>query len=434
LSNKNIGSNIWDFCRELWPINRSITGEGVDQTLKKVQLHVPNLNIKKVPSGTNVFDWIVPKEWKIRNAWIKLPNGEKICDFKNNNLHIVGYSIPVHKKLSLTDLQKHLHSIPKQKKAIPYVTSYYKESWGFCISEEERNKLTEGEYEVYIDSELFNGNLTYGEVIIKGESKKEVLLSTYICHPSMANNELSGTSVLTFLTKWILSLKNKRYSYRIIFIPETIGSITYLSKNIDHLKKNVYAGFNITCIGDERAHSFLPSRKGDTISDQIAKHTLKAIDKNFIEYKWSDRGSDERQYCAPLIDLPIASIMRTKYGMYDEYHTSLDDLDNVVTPKGLEGGYWSIRRCIEGLENNYYPLVKILGEPQMSKRGLYPTTSNNIKSDEVKLLMDIISWSDGKKSLLDIAELCNVPIWKTYPFIEKLREHNLIKLLKAPLL
>ena len=434
MSNKNIGSNIWDFCRELWPINRSITGEGVDQTLKKVQLHVPNLNIKKVPSGTNVFDWIVPKEWKIRNAWIKLPNGEKICDFKNNNLHIVGYSIPVHKKLSLTDLQKHLHSIPKQKKAIPYVTSYYKESWGFCISEEERNKLTEGEYEVYIDSELFNGNLTYGEVIIKGESKKEVLLSTYICHPSMANNELSGTSVLTFLTKWILSLKNKRYSYRIIFIPETIGSITYLSKNIDHLKKNVYAGFNITCIGDERAHSFLPSRKGDTISDQIAKHTLKAIDKNFIEYKWSDRGSDERQYCAPLIDLPIASIMRTKYGMYDEYHTSLDDLDNVVTPKGLEGGYWSIRRCIEGLENNYYPLVKILGEPQMSKRGLYPTTSNNIKSDEVKLLMDIISWSDGKKSLLDIAELCNVPIWKTYPFIEKLREHNLIKLLKAPLL
>jgi len=434
LSNKNIGSNIWDFCRELWPINRSITGEGVDQTLKKVQLHVPNLNIKKVPSGTNVFDWIVPKEWKIRNAWIKLPNGEKICDFKNNNLHIVGYSIPVHKKLSLTDLQKHLHSIPKQKKAIPYVTSYYKESWGFCISEEERNKLTEGEYEVYIDSELFNGNLTYGEVIIKGESKKEVLLSTYICHPSMANNELSGTSVLTFLTKWILSLKNKRYSYRIIFIPETIGSITYLSKNIDHLKKNVYAGFNITCIGDERAHSFLPSRKGDTISDQIAKHTLKAIDKNFIEYKWSDRGSDERQYCAPLIDLPIASIMRTKYGMYDEYHTSLDDLDNVVTPKGLEGGYWSIRRCIEGLENNYYPLVKILGEPQMSKRGLYPTTSNNIKSDEVKLLMDIISWSDGKKSLLDIAELCNVPIWKTYPFIEKLREHKLIKLLKSPLL
>ena len=434
MSNKNIGSNIWDFCRELWPINRSITGEGVDQTLKKIQLHVPNLSIKKVPSGTNVFDWIVPKEWKIRNAWIKLPNGEKICDFKNNNLHIMGYSIAVHKKLSLTDLQKHLHSIPKQKKAIPYVTSYYKENWGFCISEEERNKLTEGEYEVFIDSKLFNGNLTYGEVIIKGESKKEVLLSTYICHPSMANNELSGTSVLTFLTKWILSLKNKRYSYRIIFIPETIGSITYLSKNIDHLKKNVYAGFNITCIGDERAHSFLPSRKGDTISDQIAKHTLKAIDKNFIEYKWSDRGSDERQYCAPLIDLPIASIMRTKYGMYDEYHTSLDDLDNVVTPKGLEGGYWSIRRCIEGLENNYYPLVKILGEPQMSKRGLYPTISNNIKSDEVKLLMDIISWSDGKKSLLDIAELCNVSIWKTYPFIEKLREHNLIKLLKAPLL
>ena len=204
----------------------------------------------------------------------------------------------------------------------------------------------------------------------------------------MANNELSGPCVLTFITKWILSLKNKRYSYRIIFIPETIGSITYLSKNIDYLKKYVYAGFNITCIGDERAYSFLPSRKGDTISDRLAKHTLKAIDKNYIEYKWSDRGSDERQYCAPLVDLPVASIMRTKYGMYDEYHTSLDDIENVVTPGGLEGGYRSVRLCIEGLENNYYPLVNILGEPQMGKRGLYPSISNNIKSDEVKLLMD----------------------------------------------
>ena len=254
------------------------------------------------------------------------------------------------KKISLSELQNHLHSLPKQKKAIPYVTSYYKENWGFCLSDELRNKLTLGEYEVHIDSELFDGNLTYGEILIKGQSKKEIFLSTYICHPSMANNELSGPSVLTFITKWILSLKNKRYSYRIIFIPETIGSLMYLSKNIDHLKKYVYAGFNITCIGDERAHSYLPSRKEDTISDRIAKHTLKAIDKNYIEYKWSDRGSDERQYCAPLIDLPITSIMRTKYGMYDEYHTSLDDLDNVVTPEGLEGGYWSIRRSIEGLE------------------------------------------------------------------------------------
>ena len=226
--------------------------------------------------------------------------------------------------------------------------------------------------------------------------------------------------------------KKKRYSYRIIFIPETIGSLTYLSKNLKHLKKFVYAGFNITCIGDDRAYSFLPSRKGDTISDRIAKHILKAIDKNYVEYKWSDRGSDERQYCAPLIDLPIASIMRTKYGMYDEYHTSLDNLENVVTPEGLDGGYQSVKLCIEGIENNCYPLVNILGEPQMSKRGLYPTISNNIKSNKVKLLMDILSWSDGKKSLIDIAELCDIPIWETYPFIEKLKDQNLIKLLKAP--
>ena len=425
MENKKIGVSIW-------PINRSITGEGVDQTLRKIQLHIPNLSIKKIPSGTKVFDWVVPKEWKIRNAWIKLPNGKKICDFKNNNLHIVGYSVPIHKKITLDELQKHLHSLPDQKKAIPYVTSYYKKNWGFCISEENRKKLIDGEYEIYIDSELFDGSLTYGEVLIRGESKREILLSTYICHPSMANNELSGPSVLTFLTKWIMSLKKKRYSYRIIFIPETIGSLTYLSKNLKHLKKFVYAGFNITCIGDDRAYSFLPSRKGDTISDRIAKHILKAIDKNYVEYKWSDRGSDERQYCAPLIDLPIASIMRTKYGMYDEYHTSLDNLENVVTPEGLDGGYQSVKLCIEGIENNCYPLVNILGEPQMSKRGLYPTISNNIKSNKVKLLMDILSWSDGKKSLIDIAELCDIPIWETYPFIEKLKDQNLIKLLKAP--
>ncbi len=432
MENKKIGVSIWKFCKELWPINRSITGEGVDQTLRKIQLHIPNLSIKKIPSGTKVFDWVVPKEWKIRNAWIKLPNGKKICDFKNNNLHIVGYSVPIHKKITLDELQKHLHSLPDQKKAIPYVTSYYKKNWGFCISEENRKKLIDGEYEIYIDSELFDGSLTYGEVLIRGESKREILLSTYICHPSMANNELSGPSVLTFLTKWIMSLKKKRYSYRIIFIPETIGSLTYLSKNLKHLKKFVYAGFNITCIGDDRAHSFLPSRKGDTISDRIAKHILKAIDKNYVEYKWSDRGSDERQYCAPLIDLPIASIMRTKYGMYDEYHTSLDNLENVVTPEGLDGGYQSVKLCIEGIENNCYPLVNILGEPQMGKRGLYPTISNNIKSNKVKLLMDILSWSDGKKSLIDIAELCDIPIWETYPFIEKLKDQNLIKLLKAP--
>jgi aminopeptidase-like protein len=433
LDNKNIGASIWSFCSELWPLNRSITGEGVEQTLEKIKFHIPNLNIKKVPSGTNVFDWIVPKEWHIRNAWIKTPKGKKICDFKVNNLHLVGYSIPVNKKVSLSELQNHLHSLPKQKTAIPYVTSYYKENWGFCISEEERNKLIKGEYEVYIDSELFDGNLTYGEVIIKGESKKEIFLSTYICHPSMANNELSGPGVLTFITKWILSLKNNKYTYRIIFIPETIGSLTYLSINLDYLKEHVNAGFNITCIGDERSYSFLPSRKGDTISDDIAKHILKAMDRDYIEYKWSDRGSDERQYCAPLIDLPVASIMRTKYGMYDEYHTSLDDLVNVVTPKGLEGGYWAVRRSIEGLEKNCFPMVKILGEPQMGKRGLYPTLSNNIKSDEVKLLMDIISWSDGNKSLLDIAVLCDVPIWETYPLIEKLKKHNLIKLLIKPI-
>ena len=278
-------------------------------------------------TGTQVFDWSIPKEWRVRKAWIKKPNGEIICDFSKNNLHLVGYSIPVQKKMSLSQLNEHLYSLPDQPTAIPYITSYYKERWGFCLTENERKTLVEGDYEVFIDSELFEGSLTYGELIIPGSLEKEIFLSTYICHPSMANNELSGPCVTTYIAKWIEDLKKRRFTYRIIFVPETIGSITYLSKNLDVMKKSIICGFNVSCIGDDRAYSFIPSRNGKTISDFVGRHILKWIDKNFVEYKWTDRGSDERQYCAPFIDLPVASIMRTKYGSYDEYHTSLDDLD-----------------------------------------------------------------------------------------------------------
>ena len=422
----DIGSSIYKLAQELWPLNRSVTGEGARATLLKIQEIVPSLKIFEVSSGTKVFDWTVPDEWYIHDAYIVKPCGKKICHFKNNNLHVVGYSSPVNKKISLEELQEHLHSLPDQPTAIPYVTSYYQERWGFCISHEDRQLLEDGEYHVVVKSRLFKGVLNYGELLIKGQSDKEIFLSSYICHPSMANNELSGPTVLAYLSKWLLSLKTHRYSYRIILVPETIGSIAYLSKNYVQMKKNVVAGFNISCVGDDRAYSYVPSRQGDTLSDCVAQHVLKWTDPHYCHYSWSDRGSDERQYCSPGIDLPIASICRSKYGSYPEYHTSLDVLGNVVTSEGLQGGYNVLRRSIEILENNRIPRMTVLCEPQLGKRGLYPDLSIKGSADKVQLMMDFISWCDGTKTLLEISEILNVPVWELYGLSSSLQDEKLI--------
>ncbi len=421
-----IGNEIYNFARELWPLNRSLTGDGVRETLKKISNHLPNLNIYSIPTGTQVFDWIIPKEWKVRSAYIISPSGKKICDFSSNNLHLVGYSVPYTGSLRLNDLKKKLYTLPEQPNAIPYVTSYYEERWGFCISHNDFKSLEEGEYKIKIDTELIDGELNYGEVIIPGKSNKEIFLSTYICHPSMANNELSGPSVLTYLSKWLMELEKTNYTYRIIFVPETIGSIAYLSKNFEEMKKNIIAGFNVSCVGDNRAYSYIPSRKGGTLSDEIAKHVLKWIDKSYLSYTWFDRGSDERQYCAPGIDLPIASILRTKYGEYPEYHTSLDNFDNVVTAEGLNGGYWAIRKALELIEKNKKFKVTVLGEPQMSKRDLYNTLSVKSDNNKVRRMMDFISLCDGETSLLDIADRLNIPAWELYQLIDKLESLKLI--------
>ncbi|MDB9802707.1 DUF4910 domain-containing protein [Pelagibacteraceae bacterium] len=421
-----IGTEIYQLARELWPINRSITGNGVRETLQRISKEIPSLEIKSAPSGTQAFDWTVPQEWNVKEAYIITPNGKKICDFSKNNLHLVGYSVPFEGKISLNELKKHLHTLPEQPNAIPYITSYYKKRWGFCISQDQFDALENGTYKIVIDSALFDGELNYGELLIKGKSDKEIFLSTYICHPSMANNELSGPTVVTFLAKWLKEISETNYSYRIIFIPETIGSITYLSRNYKDMKSKVFAGYNVTCVGDDRAYSYVPSRNGQTISDLIAKHVLKWTDEKFIKYSWLDRGSDERQYCAPGIDLPVASILRTKYGKYPEYHTSLDNLENVVNPKGLNGGYWAIRKAIEAIEKNKKYKVSILCEPQMGKRGLYPTLSKKNIDEEVKLMMNFISLCDGQSSLLEIAENLNVPIWNLYEIVKKLESHNLI--------
>lgn len=425
----NLGEEMYALCSELFPICRSITGDGFRKSLEILGKHLPNLKKVEIPTGTKCFDWTVPKEWNIKDAYIITPDGEKICNFKSSNLHVMGYSTPIDRLVSFDELQKHLFSIPEQPDAIPYVTSYYKENWGFCISQNERNKLTHGDYKVFIDSELKEGHLTYGEIIIPGESKKEIFLSTYLCHPSLANNEISGPVVTTFIVKWILEQKRK-YTYRIAIIPETIGSISYLSKNHKRMKRRTIAGFNITCVGDDRAYSYLPSRSGGTLSDKVALHVLKHMHPEFITYSFLDRGSDERQYCSPGIDLPICSIMRSKYGIYPEYHTSLDDL-SLITPEGLYGGYNVLKKTLECLEMDEVLSPTVLCEPQLGKRGLYPTTSTKYSGDKVKDIMNFIAYTDGHLSNLEISERINIPLWKINPTLERIKNEKLLKVTKS---
>jgi aminopeptidase-like protein len=349
-------------------------------------------------------------------------------DFADSNLHVLSYSTPIDEWLSLESLQEHLYSLPEQPTAIPYITSYYAPRWGFCLSHQLRESLQPGSYHAVIRSTLQPGALTYGELLLPGKTEEEVFLSTYVCHPSMANNELSGPVVCTALALWLKSLPTRRYTYRLIFVPETIGSIVYLSRNIEHLKRHVVAGFNVTCVGDERAFSFLPSRAGNTLADQAAIHSLKHVAGEFKRYTWRDRGSDERQYCAPGVDLALCSIMRTKYGEYPEYHTSLDDLA-LVTPSGLAGGFAALRTAIEAIEANTRPRVTVLCEPQLGKRGLYPTLSTRDTQAQVAAMMDLISYSDGKRTLLEIAELIDVPISTLRQLIEPLVANGLIELL-----
>ncbi len=423
---KKVGIYIYKLCEDLWPITRSITGKGVRETLNIIKKHLPDLDVCEVPTGTKCFDWTVPKEWNIRDAYVIDPNGNKIVDFKDSNLHVVSYSTPINQTLSLNELQKHLHSLPEQPDAIPYVTSYYQERWGFCLTDSQRKTLLEGDYQVCIDSELADGSLTYGELIIHGRSKKEVFLSTYVCHPSMANNELSGPTVTTYLAKWIQS-QPRKYTYRIIFIPETIGSICYLSRNLNTMKENIVAGYNISCVGDDDAYSYLPSRAENTISDKIALHVLKHTHPDFVRYSYLDRGSDERQYCSPGVDLPIASVMRTKYGKYKQYHTSLDDL-NYISAEGLNGAYEVLQQCLECIEKNEIYRTTTLCEPKMDKRNLRQTLGAGVKLDKnFKNIMDVLVYADGKNDLLTIAEKLNVPMWSLFNNIEMLLREKLIK-------
>ena len=418
------GDWMYELMKRLFPICRSITGNGVRQTLDIIAQSIP---VKKfeVSTGTRVFDWEVPREWNIKDAYILDDCGKKIVDFKENNLHAVGYSIPVDRMVSLSELQQHLHSIPEQPDAIPYVTSYYKEYWGFCLKHEDRKKLRDGNYRVVIDSSLANGSLTYGEYIIPGETKQEVFLSTYICHPSMANNELSGPVLVTCLAKW-LAAQPRKYTYRIVFVPETIGSITYLSRNLPEMQERIIAGFNVTCVGDDGPFSYLPSRYGSTFADKVALNVLKSKKHDFLTYSFLDRGSDERQYCSPGVDLPVVSIMRSKYGVYPEYHTSLDNLD-LVSPEGLQSSFEIYRECLETIEKSIKYQVTCLGEPQLGKRGLYPSISTKESAELTKNMKNFLAYADGTNDLIDISNITHIPMADLLPITEKILAAQLIE-------
>lgn len=425
--NSRFGRDMFRLAEELWPIGRSLSGEGVRQTLDILQRENQALAKKKFVTGLRVSDWEIPMEWNVLSAKLMGPSGEIICNYADNNLHLLGYSIPYSGTLSLEQLMPHLYSLPEQSDAIPYATSYYEETWGFCISDDEKKALKEGAYRIEIDSCLTEGNLDYGELYVEGQSNREILFSTYICHPSMANNELSGPVLASELAQYVRTL-NPYYSYRFLFLPETIGSIAYISQHLDELKTNLLAGFVLTCVGDDRGYSYLPSRKGDTVADRAAVAALAESGIDYQKYEWWDRGSDERQYCAPGVDLPVCSIMRSKYGEYPEYHTSLDRLGTVVTKEGLQGSFDAYLSVIKYLESRRYPKVTTIGEPQLGRRGLYPNTSIKGVRTHTRTMMDAISQMDGTHSIGEIASMIDAPKGAVQELCDTLLEQGLVSI------
>jgi len=420
---------MYKWATDLFPICRSITGPGVRHTLAYLTELIPELIVHEVKSGTTAFNWTVPDEWTIRDAYIADDFGVRIIDFKKNNLHVLGYSEPVDLWLDREDLLKYLYSLPEQPDAIPYITSYYERRWGFCLTDNQLKSILPGRYHVFIDSDLKPGVLNYGEIILKGKEDSEILLSTYVCHPSMGNNEISGIVVTCALTQWLRNLENRRFTYRILFLPETIGSIVYLSLHSQWMKEKTIAGFVITCVGDDNSYSFMPSRRGKSIADRVAKYALDNYVDKYISYSFLDRGSDERQYNSPLIDLPVVSIMRSKYGTYPEYHTSLDDM-SYISQVGLDGSFRIIKKCLSIFEINEKYLVTIECEPQLGKIGLYPSLSTKNSGFEVKAMMDLLAYADGELDLLGIATIIGVDVIECSRIANMLEQYGLLKTLK----
>ena len=396
--------------KKLFPICRSITGKGIRQTLSYFESYNKEFKRLSFKTGEKVFDWNIPKEWNIVDGFIEhIESRKKFAEFKKLNLHIVGYSEPIDKILNLEKFIDRIHVSKSNDNFVPYVTSYYKKYWGFCLSKKEKEALPKGKYRVFINSSLTNGSLEMSHALIKGKRKEEILFSSYVCHPSMANNELSGPIVLNALLNYIKSkYKKSKYSYRFLMLPETIGSLAYLSKNINEMKKNTVCGFNLSCVGDERAYSYVNSPFKNTLADKAIKSSL--IGKENVKiYSFLERGSDERQYCAPGVRLPLITFCRSKFGEYPEYHTSEDNL-NLVTDQGLYDSYEVMKSIIDAFEFGLYPKVKTKGEPQLGKRGLYPQISEVSDKHPAKQRMNIISYADGETSLFDIAAITNTSL------------------------
>jgi aminopeptidase-like protein len=418
------GAALHSLAKELFPVTRSITGDGVRRTLGVIADQLPGLRIHEVPSGTPVLDWTVPDEWNVRDAFVEDPTGARIIDFSTCNVHLVSYSEPTDVRLPLHQLREHLHVDHELPTAIPYVTSYYNRTWGFSLSAEQERTLLDGEYHAVVDSTLEDGHLTYGELVVPGDVDDEVFISTYVCHPSLANNELSGPMVAVGLARWLAQQPDLRYTYRFVFAPETIGAITYIAGNLAHLRSHVVAAINLTCIGDDGDYSYLASRMGNTPLDRIAKRVVKTRPQPVI-YTYLDRGSDERHYGMPNVDLPMISLMRTKYGKYPEYHTHLDDL-TVVTPSGLQGGLDLVRDCVRELESSQYFQGTVAGEPQLGKRGLYHTMHARTVADEVLVRTHILAYADGQHSIEDMAEMFGLPQQDVQLLIDELVTHGLL--------
>ncbi len=401
-----VGSEMFRLVEELFPICRSITGNGIRETLYRIGKRIP-LGFQEVPSGTEVFDWTVPKEWNIRDAFIKDHAGRRILDFHDHNLHVVSYSVPVDARMSLSELKEHIHTLPDQPNLIPYRTSYYSETWGFCMQHERLQQLTDGEYEVRIDSSLEPGSLTYGECYLPGETEDEVLISCHCCHPSIANDNLSGIALAVELAEHLRSL-SLRYSYRFLFIPGTIGSVTWLALNEDRVDR-IKHGLVVTCVGDPGHPTYKRSRRGDALIDRAGAHVLRHSGEPHRIVDFSPYGYDERQYCSPGFNLAVGSLMRTPNGEYPEYHTSADNLD-FVRPESLADSLRLYLQVLDVLENEEVNLnLSPRGEPQLGKRGLYPSGGARGAGSQLMARLWVLNLSDGQHSLLDIAERADMP-------------------------
>jgi aminopeptidase-like protein len=421
-----VGRDLYRFASELYPICRSITGNGIRSTLNRIQLQIP-LEISEVPTGTPVFDWVVPKEWNIRDAYIKAANGERLVDFRKCNLHVLNYSVPVHATMPLSKLRPHLFTIPDKPDWIPYRTSYYREDWGFCLSHNQMLALAEGEYEVCIDSTLEDGHLTYGESYLPGRSRDEVLISCHACHPSLANDNLSGLSVATFLAQF-LSGRDLRYSYRFLFIPGTIGAIAWLARNRATAGR-IGHGLVLTCIGDDGPFHYKKSRRGNAEIDRAAAHVLAEHSESSQIVEFTPYGYDERQYCSPGFNLPVGCLMRSVWGTFPEYHTSADNLE-FIRPPQLAG---SLRMCVailDVLENNRrYRNLSPYCEPQLGRRNLYRTTGGNTIGTDINARLWVLNLSDGEHSLLDIVERSGIPFATIREAADLLSQNGLLSVI-----